>query len=441
MEVVQKHLPKRTDIKILVVDDREDNLLSIETILESDGYAIRKANSGRAALKILLNEQDFTLILMDVQMPDMNGFETAELIYQRDKLKHIPIIFITAHNHDEQFMFEGYRMGGVDFIYKPINPDLLRYKVSVFAELYRKTHELMIQESELKAANASLEREIEERRMSEEKIKLLNHQLIENNLELQAINEELDRFAYVASHDLQEPLRKILIFSDVVTTKLQNKTDEDVMNCLHKISKASERMQRLINDLLKFSRHAANNEDFIETNLNEILNEVLTDVELDIQKKKATIEWKDLPVVWGIPSQIRQLFQNLISNSLKFSRPDTAPQIEIYAETVYGAQIPEVGEKSYKNVYHRIYFKDNGIGFDARYADDIFVVFKRLHSYHEFEGTGIGLSICKKIVERHNGFIGATSKVNEGSTFTVTLPAKNLPFSESAVNTRVALAK
>ena len=111
----QEQLPKRTDIKLLVVDDREDNLMSIETILERDGYIIRKANSGRAALKALLNEQDFTLILMDVQMPDMNGFETAELIYQREKLKHIPIIFITAHNHDEQYMFEGYKMGGVDF--------------------------------------------------------------------------------------------------------------------------------------------------------------------------------------------------------------------------------------------------------------------------------------------------------------------------------------
>lgn len=439
--MVPEQQPKRADIKLLVVDDREDNLLSIETILERDGYNITKANSGRAALKVLLNDQDFTLILMDVQMPDMNGFETAELIYQREKLKHIPIIFITAHNHDEQFMFEGYKMGGVDFIYKPINPDLLRFKVSVFAELYRKTHELMMQESQLKAANASLENEIEERRISEEKVKLLNHQLVENNQELQAINEELDRFAYVASHDLQEPLRKILIFSDVVTTKLKNHPDEDVLNSLHKISKASERMQRLINDLLKFSRHATSNEDFIETNLNEVLNDVLADVELDVQKRNAVVEWKDLPVIWGIPSQIRQLFQNLISNSLKFSKPDTAPRIELYYETLAGAQIQGVAEKYYKNLYHRIHIRDNGIGFDARYADDIFVVFKRLHSYHEFEGTGIGLSICKKIVERHHGFIGATSKINEGSTFTVTLPGTSIPYSELAVAKQVALAK
>jgi len=143
----------KSEIKILVVDDREDNLFSIETILEKDNYIIHKAISGRAALKILLNQHDFTLILMDVQMPEMNGFETASLIYQRDKLKHIPIIFITAHNNDEEFMFKGYKMGAVDFIYKPINPELLRFKVSVFAELYRKNHQLMMHERELKAVN------------------------------------------------------------------------------------------------------------------------------------------------------------------------------------------------------------------------------------------------------------------------------------------------
>src|SRR5215217_5603802 len=216
---------EKSDIKILAVDDREDNLLSIETILEREGYTIYKALSGRAALKILLNQHDFTLILMDVQMPDMNGFETASLIYERDKLKHIPIIFITAQNQDEEYMFKGYKMGAVDFIYKPINPELLRFKVSVFADLYLKTNQLMQQERTLLAAKANLEREVEERKMNEEKIRLLNYQLVQNNDELKTINEELDRFAYVASHDLQEPLRKIMVFSDVVSTKLNGKVD------------------------------------------------------------------------------------------------------------------------------------------------------------------------------------------------------------------------
>src|SRR5215213_1493963 len=153
MEIAANDKTYKSDVKILVVDDREDNLFSIETILEKDGYSIIKATSGRAALKILLNQHDFTLILMDVQMPDMNGFETASLIYERERLRHIPIIFITAQNQDEEYMFRGYKMGAVDFIYKPINPELLRYKVSVFAELYRKNHQLLQQERKLKEVN------------------------------------------------------------------------------------------------------------------------------------------------------------------------------------------------------------------------------------------------------------------------------------------------
>src|SRR2546423_7439294 len=155
---------RRSDIKILIVDDREDNLFSIETILERDNYTIVKANSGRGALKILLHEHDFSLILMDVQMPDLNGLETAKIIYERDKLKSIPIIFITAFNYDEDFLFKGYKMGGVDYIYKPINPDLLRMKVGVFVELYRKNQQLQLHEKKLLTANKNLQKEIEERK-------------------------------------------------------------------------------------------------------------------------------------------------------------------------------------------------------------------------------------------------------------------------------------
>src|SRR5438045_9507179 len=131
--------------KILLVDDREDNLMAIESILAADGYIFVKANSGREALKILLSEYDFALILMDVKMPNLNGFETASLIYEREKLKHIPIIFITAHNYSDENVFKGYRAGAVDYIYKPINPDLLCAKVSVFIELYKKNHQLLAQ--------------------------------------------------------------------------------------------------------------------------------------------------------------------------------------------------------------------------------------------------------------------------------------------------------
>src|SRR3982750_3785035 len=272
MEVAKKEeISDPPPVKIPAMDDREDNLFSIETILDQENYQIVKANSGRAALKILLQQHDFTLILMDVQMPDMNGFETASLIYERDRLRHIPIIFITAHNQGEEKMYEGYKMGGVDFIYKPINPELLKYKVSVFVELYQKTHQLLNHERKLLAANKKLEREIEERKISEEKIRLLNEQLVENNLQLKNTIEELDRFAYVASHDLQEPLRKILVFSDKIQTKYKDTIDPEMYRNLEKIVRASERMQSLISDLLRFSRHTSTSDDFTFINLNQLL--------------------------------------------------------------------------------------------------------------------------------------------------------------------------
>src|SRR5258705_4732647 len=241
----------KSDIKILVVDDREDNLFSIEAILEKDNYTIVKAGSGRAALKILLSQHDFSLILMDVQMPDLNGLETATIIYERDKLKNIPIIFITAHDYDEDYVFKGYKVGAVDYIYKPINPQLLRMKVEVFVELYRKNNQLLLHEKKLMAANRSLQKEIEERKASEEKVRLLNEQLVENNAHLKSVNEELDRFAYMASHDLQEPLRKIMMFSDKILQK--GNDDPDTEKYFKKIITSSQRMQTLINDLLSFS--------------------------------------------------------------------------------------------------------------------------------------------------------------------------------------------
>lgn len=413
---------EKLTVKILAVDDREDNLLSIETILEQEHYTIIKANSGRAALKILLQQHDFTLILMDVQMPDMNGFETASLIYEREKLRNIPIIFITAHNQGEEKMYEGYKMGGVDFIYKPINPELLRYKVSVFVELYQKTNELLNHERKLLSSNKRLEREIEERKRTEEKIRLLNEQLLENNIQLKSTIEELDRFAYVASHDLQEPLRKILVFSDKIQSRYKDSLDEEMVRSLEKIVKASSRMQSLINDLLKFSRQTTTHEDFTLIPLDVLLQDVTADLEIEIDRSAAHIEWSELPKVWGIASQLRQLFQNLLSNAIKFRKSDMVPMIHIYAEKW--------------NHYHRIIIHDNGIGFEEKYADEIFMVFKRLHSYHEFEGSGVGLSICKKIIEKHNGLIKAESNPGVGSKFIIDFPIVDLrsnPFPEIEV--------
>jgi len=418
----EQNFQNRSDIKILVVDDREDNLFSIETILEKDNYTIVKANSGRSALKTLLKEDDFSLILMDVQMPDINGFETATIIYERDKLKNIPIIFITAHNYGEEYVFKGYKTGGVDYIYKPFNPELLRAKVSVFAELYRKNKELVANEKKLRTANIALQKEIEERKISEQKITMLNKQLVNNNNELKAINEELDRFAFVASHDLQEPLRKIMLFSDKI---LMKNTDEEISGYLQKIVNSSQRMQTLIDDILRFSRHNVYSADFIESELDILVGEAISEMEIEIEKNQAQINVHSLPKVPVIPVLIHQLFYNLISNAIKFRKQDSTPVINIYSEKINCSEIifPVLVNKV---DYYKISIEDNGIGFDSNYAEDIFVVFKRLHSYHEYEGTGVGLSICKKIIEKHNGIITAASKKNKGSTFTVWLPEKQI---------------
>jgi light-regulated signal transduction histidine kinase (bacteriophytochrome) len=410
--------------KILLVDDREDNLFSIETILEPDGYNFIKANSGRQALKILLKEWDFALILMDVKMPNLNGFETATLIYEREKLKHIPIIFITANNYGDENIFKGYKAGAVDYIYKPINPDLLRAKVSVFIDLYKKNHRLLAQEQKLKAANENLEKQIEERKKSEEEVKNLNIQLMENIQQLKATNEELDHFAFIASHDLQEPLRKIRTFSDMLITKHKDALDDSAGEYLQKIERSSRRMQLLIDDILSFSRFSANDDGFKETDLNDLLEQVLSDLEIVIDEKKAAVNAQSLPVLSVIPSMIRQLLQNLISNALKFSREEGVPKISITCDKIKGKKIPNTPAEIGNNDYYAIKVTDNGIGFEKQYADLIFVIFKRLHSSNSFEGTGIGLAICKKIADKHNGFIYATSTLNEGSEFVLALPAK-----------------
>ena len=415
-------IPAKSDIKLLVVDDREDNLFSIETILFKDGYTIRTANSGRAALRMLLKEDDFTLILMDVQMPDLNGFETATMIYDRDKLKHIPIIFITANDHGEDSVYKGYQMGGVDYLYKPINPELLRAKVAVLAELYKKNHQLRTQEQMLIAANKRLEKEIRERRQSEEQVKALNSQLMEHITQLKAVNEELERFAYVASHDLQEPLRKIILFSDQLATRYNKELKDEGCDSLDRIIKAATRMKMLIKNILTFSRSSTHSGSYEETDLNLLFDGILSDLEVSITQKNAQITIAKMPCIYIIPDNIRQLFQNLIINALKFSKPDTSPQIQIHAEFIKGKQIPDVKSEQYEDDFISIFIQDNGIGFEQQYADDIFTLFKRLNTYDKYEGTGIGLSICKKITEQHNGYISARSNLDAGATFVVSLP-------------------
>jgi len=400
--------------KILLVDDREDNLFSMETILESEGYQFVKANSGRQALKILLREFDFALIMMDVKMPNLNGFETAALIYERDRLKQIPIIFITAHNYGEEYIFKGYRTGAVDYIYKPINPELLKAKVAVFVELYKKNQRLLLQEQKLNTINKNLEDEVNERKISEEKVKSLNLELLKNIDRLEAANKDLDRFAFMASHDLQEPLRKIRTFSGRLSSSYDKVLDEEGKKYIDRIQNAAERMQTLINDILTFSKISLEKKPFVKSNLNILVNEVLEQLDEVVKKKEAKILIDKLPSLYVNPTLMQPLFHNLISNALKYSKDGERPVIKIHSNS------NGPSAEGYK--YCRIFIEDNGIGFEQKYSEQIFNMFTRLHNHNEYEGTGIGLALCKKIVEDHKGFISAKSKVNEGSTFIVSLP-------------------
>jgi signal transduction histidine kinase len=408
-------------LKILLVDDREDNLLSMETLLESEDYRIVKASSGRQVLKILLSDFDFALILMDVQMPNLNGFETASLIYERERLRHIPIIFITANNYGDENIFKGYKAGAVDYIYKPVKPELLKAKVSVFVDLYRKNHRLVVQEQKLVAINRSLELEVNERKASEEKVIELNRQLLENIARLESANKDLDLFAFMASHDLQAPLRKIRMFSDRLLSDHQPNLNKEGQLYLSRIQEVSKRMQDLINDILRFSKISGEREAFEEVDLNDVMKEVISEMEGPIREKNAEILLEPLPVLPVNSVLMGPLFSNLISNSLKYSRKDVKPQVRIRHEMTNAT----TNGKEADTRYCRIIIEDNGIGFDQKYAEQIFDMFRRLHPNAEYEGTGIGLALCKKIVEKHKGFISARSKQGEGSVFIVSLPLSN----------------
>jgi light-regulated signal transduction histidine kinase (bacteriophytochrome) len=211
------------------------------------------------------------------------------------------------------------------------------------------------------------------------------------------------------------------VFSDKITTiKDDNK---EVEKYLAKISRSSERMQLLINNLLHFSKHSVNSADFVKVDLYQLVKDVINELDVDIEKSNTQINVDELPAIWAVPELMRQLFYNLISNAIKFQRKDRQPVINIFLEHI--APVNSNHEKYLNGVpYYKISVSDNGIGFDAKYAEDIFMVFKRLHSYHEYEGTGIGLTICKKIVDKHNGYLTAFGDLNAGATFVIELPEK-----------------
>ena len=249
---------------------------------------------------------------------------------------------------------------------------------------------------------------------------------IQNELErkvedLNKSNADLEQFAYVASHDLQEPLRKIVSFGERLEVKSRGILNEEQNLYLDRILNATRRMQTMIENLLDFSRVARTKDGFSQTDLNVIVKNTLSDLELIIHKKDAIVIVDPLPVIEGIPIQMTQLFQNLLSNALKFTHPEIRPQVEVRSEHLSASEVKEL-VLAPGSEYVRITVKDNGVGFEMEDSGRIFTLFQRLRGRSEFEGAGIGLAVCKKVVENHKGWITAVGQPDKGAVFTLVLP-------------------
>jgi PAS domain S-box-containing protein len=264
-------------------------------------------------------------------------------------------------------------------------------------------------------------RDLTERKIAEEKLMASSRTLLQKNIELERMNEELSSFAYISSHDLQEPLRKLQTFSDrIIELEYDNLSDKG-KDLLRRMQAGALRMQTLIKDILAYSRTTTADKIFELTNLNELLAQSKTEMEVLIQEKKAVIESATLPTMKVIPFQIQQLFNNLLNNALKFSKDNIPPHIAITCDIVDANGVNARNPNGVKRYYH-IAISDNGIGFEPQYEHKIFEVFQRLHGRSQYGGTGIGLAICKKIVENHDGIIRAQGRLNEGATFHLYLP-------------------
>lgn len=405
---------KEQEVKILMVDDRTENLFALEILLANQNYVCIKASSGTEALEVCETEKDFALILMDVQMPVMDGFETVELIKKIVPLTHVPVIFLTASLDDTVNVFKGYEAGAVDYMIKPLSPEILRAKVAVFVDLYSKTRELLEQREEMEKLNNIIT-------TANQELILQNEEKEKRADELGVINKNLTAFTYISSHDLQEPLRKISNFISILSEREDKNLSVSGKEYLQKTADTAKRMRLLIDDLLLYSRAGNLESNFEKTDLNILFRDIVNENEDLLKEKNAVINIAALTMANIIPSQFRQLFQNLISNAIKFSLAKTETLINIKCKIINGKG--STLKLSPKLNYLKISVSDNGIGFEPRFNEKIFEVFQRLHGQGEYTGTGMGLAICKRIVENHKGIIMANGILNEGATFDVYIPS------------------
>jgi signal transduction histidine kinase len=376
---------------ILIVDDEQHNLRILSTTLTQQGYEVQCAKNGELAL-LTARETLPDLILLDIIMPDIDGYKVCQQLKADVQTRDIPVIFLSAFNETLNKV-RAFNVGGSDYITKPFQVEEVLVRV-------KNQLDLRLLQKKLIEQNALLQTENYERQEAQRKLEQIT-------TELKRSNQELEQFAYVAAHDLQEPLRAITSYTQILVQEYQERLDGTAIEYMDFIVDGTTRMQQLIQDLLTYSRVGTRNKVFVLTDSNIVLDRALKNLQVAIAENHAIVTHDHLPTIQGDKIQLIQLFQNLIGNAIKFRREEL-PQVHISAEL--------------KDREWLFSVRDNGIGIKPTYLDRIFEIFKRLHTRQEFPGTGIGLAICKKIVNRHHGRIWAESEPGVGTTFYFTFP-------------------
>jgi signal transduction histidine kinase len=381
-------------VNILLVDDQPGKLIAHEAILAELGQNVVKATNGREALECCLR-QEFAVILLDVNMPDIDGFTTAELIRQRPRFEKTPIIFITAYSTSDIDRLKGYSLGAVDYIFLPVIPEVLKAKVCVFVELARQTQLIKRQAERLAFHNEEQARKLE---------------VIEKlNEELREANQQLEAFTYSVSHDLRGPLRSLRGFAELLLEDHAVGLDENGRGYLERIKVAATRMDRLIRDLLEYSRVMREQLKLQPVSIGELLKDV---VNMNVLPNGSRLELSvadDLLPVVGQPTLLSQCLSNLLSNAAKFVEDGAEPKVRVSTER--------------REERVRIWVEDNGIGIDPAYHQKVFGLFERVGDVNRHEGTGIGLAIVARAVERMGGRCGVESALGKGSRFWIELNA------------------
>jgi signal transduction histidine kinase len=368
----------QTAVSILIVDDDSTKRFALKTVLAPLGEDVVEASSGPDALRQLLR-QEFAVVLLDVRMPAMDGFETAQLIRQRPRSELTPIIFVTALGQAETDMGRGYDLGAVDFVFAPVVPAILRAKVAVFVELYRA-------QQELRRYRTRLETLVEERTTA-----------------LTSINRELEAFSYSVSHDLRAPLIAFDGLSKTLLDDYGERLDKKAKDYLKRMRTASQRMTSVFDGLQTLFRLTSGEIRREQLDVSALANEIVGELTAGSADRKVQVEVARGIKASGDKRLIRILLTNLLNNAWKFSSTKASPKVVVGTEMVDGEL--------------RIFVKDNGVGFDMIYAHRLFGAFQRLHSVSEFPGAGIGLATARRIVNRHGGRIWAEGAVGEGATF------------------------